>query len=291
MKGNDIYYKGIDFIYEDYQYLLDVYEFIHLIKPKKPINFYYVYFIKNYNKLKFNNIKDLYNNYNNQSFKDKEKFELFFHRLLLGFKFKNFYYNKKNFLINKSKNYNQFSYFNKSNDYIINHNNKTSFQYLAINYNNLNKKDKIKNLNEYNNQKLKFMEIKSKLNNYIFDMPNKTTNIFNFYIQTNLKKQNEEYVFNKQNFIKLINEWKQINKTKYIDLFNLENIKYETQIQQFEICGYYNKNIDLNNLDKIKNFIQNEIINFYCNKNDNINYKKFHDYDEYINYIFTKLEI
>ena len=63
-------------------YLLDVYEYIHLIKPNIPDNYYLLFFYKNYDKIKFKDAESLINLYNRQSIEEREKIELFNYRLL-----------------------------------------------------------------------------------------------------------------------------------------------------------------------------------------------------------------
>ena len=283
------YYEN-KYKFEEYQCILDFYEYIHFIKPQKPYNCYLLYFIKNYNKIKFKDFNDLLNNYNNESLEEKQNIQLLNHRLLLGYKFKCLYYYKNKSLIFPSKRYNSFNIFLKSNSYLMKNIYQYNFKYLANKFSNLNNKDKNKNILEYNQTVEKYKKIKNKLNNYIFDLPNKTINIFNFYIKDKLKDKNIEYVFNKKELINYINEFKNLNKDNYYELFNKNNLKYEVQIQQFEYFGFYCKNIDTSDINKLNKFIENEILNFYLYINDNAKNKKNYNLNYYLNCLDKKLE-
>ena len=277
--------------YEDNYYLLDVYEYIHLIKPYKPNNYYLIFFYKNYNNIKFKDIHEFINIYNKQSKVEREKIELINYRLLLSFKYKSFIFNKKRSIIFPNKQHGVFSYFIKSNNLKINYNNENNIKYLSIKYNNLNKKNKKMLISEYNGKKEKYNQLIKKLNNYIFELPTKSANIFNFFIQDKIKEITIDFKFNKELLIKFIRNWKSINKNMYKDKYIIDNLKYEVQIQQFELFNFYNKKIDTSNVDKLKKYIINEIIDFYYNRNHKNNkiYNEYY-YDEYINYILKKLE-
>ena len=188
--------------YEDYQYLLDLYEFIHLVKPVKINHYYLVYLYKNYNKIIIKNYKDLINLYNNQILKEKEYIELFCYRQLLGYKFKNYNYNSKKYLdiFFKPKNtFNVFEYYNKN---ILNDNNKFDNKFLSVKFNNLNKKEKNKYIFKYNNINQNIKKIKNLLYKYIFDIPYKNINIFNYYINDKLKNINKDFLFDKCEMLK-----------------------------------------------------------------------------------------
>ena len=225
--------------------LRDIYDAIHGIKPKTPSGAFRIFL---QDKAINNEIKSINEGrllWNNLNVNEKEIYLSKCHLQFLAYKYKELLFNKKIKRIFPKKIDSPFHLFIKRNKGLKIPNGISPFNYYKNLFNKLSKEKK----DMYNKMFLKEQNIYkdkiSDLSDKIFQLPPKPKSSFAFYISERFKQfydQQTKLDINEQ-INSIFKDWffSDLDKSKYMHLAELDKLRFEKQVNEFEIFGYYSK--------------------------------------------------
>ena len=245
---------------EEKEYLHDLYDFLHGLKPKKPMGAFKVFVHEQAKNNEFKNISDSSDLWNKLSEDEKEKYLMKSHRLQLAYIYKKMIYKKKIKKMLPRKPLIAKQIFLKEKKGYKTPNGENWMQYWTSFYENLPPEKKKKYEKKAKKDRENYENKISQFKNKIFDMPKRIISPFLLYINDripDLKKQNPKEQM--KNFIKQVaEEWQKgdsLDIKYYFKKAEKDKIRFKNQLEEFNKFGYYtrpnaNNNEENNDFDE-----------------------------------------
>lgn len=240
------YQKYAQDLNEEKQKLLDIYEIVHGIKPKRPAGAFRIFLQEKAKNNEIKTLNDGHEMWQNLGEEEKEEYLIKSHRCLLAYRYKKMIYNKKLKKILPKKPKGALQQYLKEKKGQKPANGESWLTYWRTVFENLSKEKKKKYEEKAKKAKEIYEKKMAKFQDKVFDMPKKPLSGFLLYVtdrMSDLKKEKPDEMAN-QLIRQIAKEWQEekvVDQKLYNKNAEKDKKRFKKQLKEFQKLGYYTK--------------------------------------------------
>ena len=232
---------------EDRERLVDIFELVNGVKPKRPAGAFRVFLQEKAKEDALHSLGEGKELWDKLSEEEKEVYLKKAHRCRLAYKYKKMIYNKKIKKVLPKKPANAYAQFLKDKKGQKIPKGEKAVAYWREEFENLSKDKKRKYEDKAAKDRERYAKKMEEFNKYVFDMPKRPLNAFSLYVKDRMPDlKSEKKNSPASELIKQIaKEWQKedgVSQKKYEKKAEVDKKRFKTQLRDFEKLGYYKKN-------------------------------------------------